>query len=118
MSRFIQKQLFNWFIFILQKGGHKQIAESGADIVILQETKCAEFPNEINALDEYIFKRLIVSKENGGGYAGVAMLSKEKPTKVETDIGDEEFDRKGGRFIQAEFPTFNFIGLYVINSGK
>jgi hypothetical protein len=38
-------------------------------------------PNEINALDNYRFKRLVASKENGG-YAGIAMLSKEKPIKV------------------------------------
>jgi hypothetical protein len=69
-------------LFALQKGGHTRIRESGAHVICLQETKCSELPDEINALDEYPYKKLLAPKDGKGGYAGVALLSKEKPIKV------------------------------------
>ena len=87
-------------------------------------------PNEISAMDEYIYKRLLASTE-GAGHAGVALLAKEKPIKViyiifllyvcifqvTTGIGAEQFDQQG-RYIQAEYDDFFFISIYVPNSGR
>ena len=101
----------------VKKGGHTRIRESGAHVICLQETKCSELPDEINALDEYPYKKLLAPKDGKGGYAGVALLSKEKPIKVTLGLGNEEFD-KNGRFIQADYPNFTYIGLYVPNSGQ
>uniref|UniRef100_A0A183BLU2 exodeoxyribonuclease III n=1 Tax=Globodera pallida TaxID=36090 RepID=A0A183BLU2_GLOPA len=101
----------------VKRGGHQLIRESNADIVSLQETKCAEFPNEINALDEYKYKKLLVSKQSKGGYAGVALLSKEKPVRVDVGIGDADFDEQA-RYIQAEYPNFFFVVVYVTNAGQ
>ncbi len=57
-------------------------------MVLLQETKCDEFPGEIQKMEEYGWKKLLVSNPKAG-YSGVAMLSKEKPIKVEVTMGDE-----------------------------
>jgi len=101
----------------LKKDGHKHIDGSNADIIFLQETKCKEFPDQIEALNGYPFKKLCVSTQNSGGYAGVAMLSKEKPLNVELGTGDADFDHQA-RFIQAEFQSFYVIGVYMMNSGR
>ncbi|KAI6203541.1 DNA-(apurinic or apyrimidinic site) lyase [Aphelenchoides besseyi] len=100
----------------VKKGAADAIMNSGADIVLLQETKCTEFPPEIMRLDMYPYKRLCFGKEHKGGYAGVAMLAKEKPLKCKLGIGDERFDNHG-RFIHAEYEDFHLLTAYVLNSG-
>jgi exodeoxyribonuclease III len=100
----------------VKKGAATEIENCGADIVLLQETKCTEFPPEIARIHTYPFKKLCVSKEKKGGYAGVALLSKEKPIKCYMGIGDDRFDGHG-RLIHAEFDDFHLITVYVMNSG-
>lgn len=68
-----------------------------ADIILLQETKCNEWPPEMTS-DDYVFRRLFAAK-NKNGYAGVAMLSREKPISVVCSIGNSRFDGEG-RLIQ------------------
>ncbi|TKR95181.1 hypothetical protein L596_009383 [Steinernema carpocapsae] len=106
--------IFSWNVAglraCLKKDGAKVIEESGADIIFLQETKCNEFPEEIANIDAYPYKLLHASKEKSGGYAGVAMLSKFKPIKVEHAEED-------GRLIVAEFEHCYVLGVYVPNSG-
>ncbi|KAI1718705.1 endonuclease/Exonuclease/phosphatase family domain-containing protein [Ditylenchus destructor] len=94
----------------------KEIANWNADIVFLQETKCAEFPPEIQRMPEFPYKKLCISVNNKGAYAGVAMLSKEKPISVKLGIDNDEFDDHA-RLIQAEFDNFYILGVYVPNSG-
>jgi exonuclease III len=48
------------------------IETCGADIVMLQETKCTEFPPEIQRLVDYPFKKLFPSNVKKG-HAGVAL---------------------------------------------
>nr|CAD2151107.1 unnamed protein product [Meloidogyne enterolobii] len=99
----------------VKKNGHVKIKESDADIVSLQETKCPELPSEIEALDEYCFKKLAKSTKNLG-HAGVAMLAKEMPINVTVGLGNKDFD-EFGRYIEAEYKNFFFISVYVPNSG-
>ncbi|KAI1722188.1 endonuclease/Exonuclease/phosphatase family domain-containing protein [Ditylenchus destructor] len=94
----------------------KEIAKWNADIVFLQETKCAEFPPEIQRMSEFPYKKLCISVNNKGAYAGVAMLSKEKPISVKLGIDNDGFDDHA-RLIQAEFDNFYVLGVYVPNSG-
>uniref|UniRef100_A0A914LBY0 DNA-(apurinic or apyrimidinic site) endonuclease n=1 Tax=Meloidogyne incognita TaxID=6306 RepID=A0A914LBY0_MELIC len=100
----------------VKKNGHLKIKESDADIVSLQETKCPELPSEIEALDEYCFKKLAKSTKNLG-HAGVAMLAKEMPINVTVGLGNKDFD-EFGRYIEAEYKNFFFISVYVPNSGS
>uniref|UniRef100_A0A1I7XHD5 exodeoxyribonuclease III n=1 Tax=Heterorhabditis bacteriophora TaxID=37862 RepID=A0A1I7XHD5_HETBA len=108
--------------------------------------KCKELPAELASEFKMYEKILAVSQERNGGYAGVALLSKLKPIKVNTiyslkrrivlytfhvpflmsfqvifkvwkGIGDPQFDGEG-RLIIAEYPRFFFIGSYVPNSGR
>nr|CAD2129688.1 unnamed protein product [Meloidogyne enterolobii] len=99
----------------VKKNGHLKIKESDADIVSLQETKCPELPSEIEALDEYCFKKLAKSTKNLV-HAGVAMLAKEMPINVTVGLGNKDFD-EFGRYIEAEYKNFFFISVYVPNSG-
>ncbi|CAK5053812.1 unnamed protein product [Meloidogyne enterolobii] len=99
----------------VKKNGHVKIKESDADIVSLQETKCPELPSEIEALDEYCFKKLAKSTKNLV-HAGVAMLAKEMPINVTVGLGNKDFDGFG-RYIEAEYKNFFFISVYVPNSG-
>ncbi|KAK0422479.1 hypothetical protein QR680_007597 [Steinernema hermaphroditum] len=107
-------KIFSWNVAglraVLKKNGAKVIEDCGADIVFLQETKCNEFPDEIAQLAAYPYKLLHAHKEKSG-YAGVAMLSKFKPLKVEH--ADED-----GRLIIAEFEHCYVLGSYVPNSGR
>jgi exodeoxyribonuclease III len=99
----------------VKKNGAQVISDCGADIVFLQETKCNEFPPEIARLSEFPYKKLVDSKVKKG-YAGVGMLSRERPLKFKIGFGDERFDNQG-RFVHAEFEEFHVINTYVLNSG-
>lgn len=74
-------------------------------------------PAEIDQIAEYPFKRIAVSKEKSGGYAGVALLSKVKPIDVEIGTSHSNFDDHA-RLITAEFEDFYALGVYVLNSGS
>ena len=101
----------------LQKNGASEIEKCGADIVVLQETKCGEWPAEIQRISAYPYKKLCVSKQRGGGYSGVGFLAKEKPIACHFGIGDQRFDDQG-RLIHAEYEDFHIVGVYVPNSGE
>uniref|UniRef100_A0A8R1DX33 DNA repair nuclease/redox regulator APEX1 n=1 Tax=Caenorhabditis japonica TaxID=281687 RepID=A0A8R1DX33_CAEJA len=100
----------------VKKNDFKEILAEKPDIVFLGETKCKEWPPEMEATFENYTKTLVVSTEKNGGYAGVGLLSKVAPLSVVKGIGETEFD-SAGRLIIAEFTNFYFIGAYVPNSG-
>ncbi|KAJ1373738.1 hypothetical protein KIN20_036233 [Parelaphostrongylus tenuis] len=100
-----------------KKEGHKSIVSESADLIFLGETKCNEWPVDLeSAFKAYPHKTIVYSKEKKG-YAGVALLSKIKPLQVWKGVGDDLFDNEG-RLIIAEFSRFYFIGAYVPNSDK
>lgn len=101
---------------VSKKAGHEEILKWDADVVFLQETKCTEFPPEIQRMSEFPYKKLLTSVDKKGGYAGVAMLSKEKPHSVKLGIDHNGFDDHA-RLIQAEYDNFYLLGVYVPNSG-
>ncbi|UMM14473.1 hypothetical protein L5515_002263 [Caenorhabditis briggsae] len=100
----------------VKKSDFSEILKEQPDIVFLGETKCKEWPNEIEEKFKDYSKTLVISTEKNGGYAGVGMLSKVAPLKIHKGIGDPEFDT-AGRLIIAEFVEFFFVGSYVPNSG-
>uniref|UniRef100_A0A0N5A4W9 exodeoxyribonuclease III n=1 Tax=Parastrongyloides trichosuri TaxID=131310 RepID=A0A0N5A4W9_PARTI len=102
---------------LIKKNGIESIRTLDADILFLQETKCAELPSEIKQMEEFGFKKLYSASIKRGGYAGICMLARETPTSVQLGIGEKEFDNEG-RLIIAEYENFYVIGVYVPNSGS
>ncbi|KAJ8931193.1 hypothetical protein NQ314_015931 [Rhamnusium bicolor] len=81
------------------------------DILCVQETKCneAKLPEEIKEIDSYKQYWCASNKE---GYAGVGLLTKEAPLKVNYGINVQELD-EDGRCITAEFKEYYVVCVYV-----
>ena len=99
----------------VKKGLIDIIQDLDADIFCIQETKAQDdqVQEALRDLAGYsIYSNSAVKK----GYSGVAILSKEKPIQVTTDIQMEEHDQEG-RVITAEYADFYLVNVYVPNSG-
>ena len=87
-----------------------------ADVICLQETKATveQTKEALESLKAYhVFGNEAVKK----GYSGTAILSKENPINVTTDIGVNEHDTEG-RVLTAEYKDFFLVNVYVPNSGS
>lgn len=86
------------------------------DILCLQETKAQDDQVKetlVSVSDYHIFSNSAVKK----GYSGTAILSKEEPLSVSTDIGVKEHDQEG-RVLCLEYDSFYLVNVYVPNSGN
>jgi len=86
------------------------------DVLCLQETKAQDdqVQEALEPIEGYhIYSNSAVKK----GYSGTAILSREKPINVTSDIGIEEHDQEG-RVLCAEFKDFYLITVYTPNSGS
>ena len=99
----------------VKKGLIDIIYDSRADVFCLQETK-AQDDQVQEALQDLKGYHIYSNSATKKGYSGVAILSKEKPLSVSTDMGIEEHDDEG-RVICAEYSDFYLINVYVPNSG-
>ena len=83
-----------------RKGMGDWLAERGADIVALQEVRAPDaIVDEITAESGmHVVRTAAIDK----GRAGVAILSKNKPSAVRIGCGDTYFD-ESGRWIEADF---------------
>ena len=101
----IKKKAFDWLL------------EDDADIICLQETKCAtkDLPAEIKKQEKY--KYYWNEAKNKKGYSGVAVLCKEDPLSCVEGIGKEEHDAEG-RTLTLEFDKFFLVNSYVPNSQR
>lgn len=89
---------------VCKKGFLKWLAESGADIVCLQEIKAHQrqlLPDVISPKNYYAF----FNPAARPGYAGTAVYTKHKPLKVRRQIGVTRFDKEG-RVLIMEYPDF------------
>ena len=86
-----------------------------ADIVCLQETKCAEedFPEEAKFLGYHKYFNSAQKK----GYSSTAVFSKVKPLSVTYGINIADHDNEG-RVITAEYENFYLVNVYVPNAGQ
>ena len=77
-----------------RKGLHEWVRRSNAEIIGLQEVRAnAEaIPDEIHALDDYHHHYVAAQKK---GYSGVGLLSRRKPDRLDTSLGDDRFDAEG-----------------------
>ncbi|MCL5011263.1 MAG: exodeoxyribonuclease III [Patescibacteria group bacterium] len=86
------------------------------DILCLQEIKAAEeqIPNELKNLAGYF---CYFNPAKKPGYSGVAVFTKEKPQKVEKEIGFDRFDSEG-RALKLVYTGFTLYNFYIPNGGR
>ncbi|RNA22289.1 DNA-(apurinic or apyrimidinic site) lyase-like [Brachionus plicatilis] len=98
----------------IKKGGINYLEAEDPDIFCLQETKYDHSKiHELSTLSNYRCHWLASVRK---GYAGVGIMSKTEPIRVEYGISDQEFDKEG-RVMMAEYEKFYLINSYVPNAG-
>lgn len=84
-----------------KKGFEKWFADSGSDVVCLQETKATRDQLDLFLINPKGYHSVWHSAEKAG-YSGTAIYSKDEPTNVQIGMGIPEFDREG-RVLIAEY---------------
>jgi exodeoxyribonuclease-3 len=100
----------------VKKGLVDIINNYNADVFCIQETK-AQDDQVVEALEELNGYHIFSNSATKKGYSGVAILTKEEPIRVFSNIGIEEHDDEG-RVITAEYSDFFLVNVYVPNSGS
>ncbi len=101
---------------VYRKGFLDWLKKSKGDIICLQEIKAQEEqlpPDLINPLGYFSYFNPAVKK----GYSGTAVLSKEKPLKIDKKLGSKKFDQEG-RILELKYPKFSLINLYLPHGGR
>jgi len=98
-----------------KKGFLKWLKNSRADICCLQETRASDrqFPDDLLNVSGY---NLYLNPAVKKGYSGVAIYTRQKPEKIECQLGMERFDREG-RVIKIQYPGFTLINFYFPHGG-
>ncbi|PPQ64660.1 hypothetical protein CVT26_002750 [Gymnopilus dilepis] len=101
-----------------EKKGFKFYVEAeDPDILILTETKLNK-PSDNSTLKTK-FPHQYWSSASKKGYAGTAILTKQKPLSVDETIpGHPDPDSVKGRIITLEYETCYLVGTYVVNAGQ
>jgi exodeoxyribonuclease-3 len=100
----------------VKKDFFEDVKKMDATIVCLQETKAQddEVSEALAPINSYtIHSNSAIQK----GYSGTAILNKENPINVTTDMGIDEHDAEG-RVLCAEYEKFYLVNVYVPNSGQ
>ncbi|MCL2234358.1 MAG: exodeoxyribonuclease III [Firmicutes bacterium] len=93
----------------LKNGFEDFVSSSGADILCLQEIKTDKIDLPVRGYHEYW---------NSGkqkGYAGVLILTKQKPLDIIYGVDNDEFDNEG-RCMTLEFKDYYIVNIYVPTS--
>lgn len=98
------------------KGFIESMRAVDADIICLQETKATpqQVADALAGLGGYAIHAHSAEK---AGYSGTAVLSRQKPERVDLGIGIAEHDTEG-RVITATFADHIVVCAYVPNSGE
>ena len=101
---------------ITKKDFFKDLKSMAPDILCLQETKAQDeqVAETLDSVTDYFVYSNSAEKK---GYSGTAILTKEKPLSVSSDIGIEEHDQEG-RVLCIELEKFYLVNVYVPNSGS
>ncbi len=99
-----------------KKGFADWLAQTGAEVVAVQETKAQ--PEQLSAAllnpPGYHAHWFAAEKK---GYSGVGTYSKTAPAKVKTGFSDARFDHEG-RVLITEFEPFVLFNIYFPNGGR
>jgi exodeoxyribonuclease-3 len=108
-----QIKLFSWNVngirALEKKGFSTWLRSCGADIVLLQETKCSpeQLSDALCKPEDFHAEWCAAERK---GYSGVATFSREHATAAR-GLGDPRFDREG-RVLISTFPAFTIINTY------
>lgn len=99
-----------------KKGHLDWLKKQNFDVICFQETKATEdqVPDEIKNMEGYF--AYFDSPKEKKGYSGTAIISREKPTKVEYEMGSTTLDKEG-RLIATHFKKFVLVNVYFPNGG-
>ncbi len=97
----------------IRKGFVKTIKKINPDIICMQEIKADEIPKEIEEMDYEVAWNPAKKK----GYAGTAILSRDKSIEVKNKIGTQKFDDEG-RFLLCKFKDFQLFNTYFPHSRR
>ena len=92
------------------KGFVEWLAQSGADVVCLQEIKALPEQIPVMELAAAGYQTYCFSAQKKG-YSGVAVLSKTTPDKVVKGMGIPAYDNEG-RFLRADFGDLSVVSVY------
>ncbi|MFI6940310.1 exodeoxyribonuclease III [Streptomyces sp. NPDC050418] len=94
-----------------KKGFAEWLAETGADVVCLQEVRAeaAQIPDEVREPDGW---HVVLAPSVAKGRAGVAIYSRRAPERVQTGFGSDEFDTSG-RYVEIDLPGVTVASLYL-----
>ena len=96
----------------LQKGFGDFLANSGADVFCLQETKLQQPPEDLNLGGWHAYWNYAEKK----GYSGTAIFSRREPLSV--TYGPGAMTDNEGRVITAEYEDFYLVNVYTPNSKR
>jgi len=99
-----------------RKGFLDWFKKTKADIVCLQEIKAQkeQIPDDLINFKNYHFYSNQADKK---GYSGVAVLTKQKPIKVDYKLNLKRFDQEG-RILKLTYSNFILINLYLPHGGR
>lgn len=101
---------------IYQRNFLRNFKKINADFFCLQETKAQieQLPTELlNQKRYYPYFNSAIRK----GYGGVAIYTKKKPLKINSQIGLKRFDEEG-RFLELDYSNFILINVYLPHGGR
>lgn len=94
-----------------RKGFFEWLAKQKADVVCIQEIKAQEEQLSDAIFRPKQFERVLFSAEKKG-YSGVAIYSRQTPTKVHYGLGWDLADKEG-RYIQVDFDNLSVASAYL-----
>ncbi|KAL4399027.1 double-stranded DNA 3'-5' DNA exonuclease [Malassezia pachydermatis] len=97
------------------KGLMKYLQAENADIAVLSETKVNQVPSHAGIDAMYKYRYWGIGEKRG--YAGIALLSKHKPLKVEHGLPGFDDPSSKARLLMAEFEHTVIVGTYAVNAG-
>lgn len=111
------KQLISWNVnglrAAIKKGFGSYLADCGADVICLQETKISDDLIENFSFDAFPHTYWNCAEKKG--YSGTAILSKTEPLSVQYGLGIAKHDKEG-RVLTAEFDDYFLVTVYTPNS--
>ena len=94
-----------------RKGFFDWLGQQNADVICIQETKA-----QVGQLGDACFSpagyHCYYEDAQKKGYSGVAIYSRQKPSRVVRGYGDAEFDAEG-RYLEAQFNGLSVVSVYL-----
>ena len=96
----------------VKKGFVDWLNENNPDIICLQEIKANKDQLDLKLFEKIGYKYNYCFSAQKKGYSGVAILSKQRPIKVNYGTGIEHMDFEG-RNLRIDFEKFSVMSLYL-----